>query len=101
MTLINILLLGFLMGLKHVLEADHVAAVAFFGFEGDIRQGGPCAGSGMGPGAHDHIICFRVGRLDDGYDSPRAVGPYLGVFCRVHAGVFMGGAVIKEIIFPS
>jgi high-affinity nickel permease len=40
MTLVNTLSLGFLIGLKHALEADHVAAVASLAWKTtSVREG--------------------------------------------------------------
>jgi ABC-type nickel/cobalt efflux system permease component RcnA len=97
MTLINTLLLGFLIGLKHALEADHVAAVASLAWKTTSAREGLTLGATWGLGHTITLFVFSsiVLILDTVISAQLALTLEFFVGCML---VFMGGAIIKEII---
>ncbi len=97
MTLVNILLLGFLMGLKHALETDHIAAVASLASKATSIREGLALGATWGLGHTITLFVFGsvVLMIDTMVPEQLALALEFFVGCML---VFMGGAVIKEII---
>ncbi len=97
MTLVHILLLGFLAGLKHALEADHVAAVASLASNTTSVREGLALGATWGLGHTIALFVFGsvVLMIDTMVPERLALTLEFFVGCML---VFMGGAVIKEII---
>lgn len=97
MTLANTLLLGFLIGLKHALEADHIAAVASLASKTTSIKEGLALGTTWGLG--HTITLFTFGSIVLIFD--KMISEQLALTLEFFVGcmlVFMGGAVIKEII---
>ena len=97
MTLANTLLLGFLIGLKHALEADHVAAVASLASKPRSVKGGLVLGASWGLG--HTITLFTFGSAVLIFDL--VISKQMTFILEFFVGcmlVFMGGKVIKEII---
>jgi hypothetical protein len=96
MTLVNTLLLGFLIGLKHALEADHVAAVASLAWNTKSFQEGITLGASWGLGHTITLFVFSsiVLILDTVVSVQLALTLDFFVGCML---VFMGGVIIKEI----
>ena len=97
MTLINTLLLGFLIGLKHALEADHVAAVASLASKTTSVREGLALGATWGLGHTITLFIFSsiVLIFDTVVSEQLALTLEFFVGCML---VLMGGAIIKEII---
>ena len=97
MTLVNTLLLGFLIGLKHALEVDHVAAVASLASKTTSVREGLTLGASWGLGHTITLFIFSsiVLILDTVVSAQLALTLEFFVGCML---VFMGGAIIKEIV---
>ena len=97
MTLVNTLLLGFLIGLKHALEVDHVAAVASLASKTTSVREGLTLGVSWGLGHTITLFIFSsiVLILDAVVSAQLALTLEFFVGCML---VFMGGAIIKEIV---
>jgi high-affinity nickel permease len=97
MTLVNTLLLGFLIGLKHALEVDHVAAVASLASKTTSVRDGFTLGASWGLGHTITLFIFSsiVLILDTVISAQLALTLELFVGCML---VYMGGAIIKEIV---
>ena len=97
MTLVNTLLLGFLIGLKHALEVDHVAAVASLASKTTSIREGLTLGASWGLGHTITLFIFSsiVLILDAVVSAQLALTLEFFVGCMF---VFMGGAIIKEIV---
>jgi high-affinity nickel permease len=97
MTLVNTLLLGFLIGLKHALEVDHVAAVASLASKATSVREGLTLGFSWGLGHTITLFIFSsiVLILDTLISAQLALTLEFFVGCML---VFMGGAIIKEIV---
>ena len=97
MTLVNTLLLGFLIGLKHALEADHVAAVASLASKTTSVREGLTLGASWGLGHTITLFIFSsiVLILDTVVSAQLALTLEFFVGCML---VFMGGAIIKNIV---
>lgn len=97
MTTIYILSLGFLIGLKHALEADHVAAVASLASKASSVKEGLMLGATWGLG--HTVTLFLIGSTVLFFDTliPEHVAQILEflVGCML---VFMGGSLIKEFV---
>lgn len=91
------LLLGFLIGLKHALEADHIAAVASLAAKTTSVKEGLALGATWGLGHSITLFLFGSAVLvfDAVISEQMALTLEFFVGCML---VFMGGAVIKEII---
>ena len=97
MTLANTLLIGFLIGLKHALEADHVAAVASLASKPRSVKGGLALGASWGLG--HTITLFTFGSAVLIFDL--VISKQMTFILEFFVGcmlVFMGGAIIKEIV---
>ena len=97
MTLANTLLFGFLIGLKHALEADHVAAVAALASESRSIKSALALGATWGLGHTITLFIFSSAVLI--FDT--VITKQTTFFLEFLVGcmlVFMGGKVIKEII---
>lgn len=96
MTLVNTLFLGFLIGLKHALEADHVAAVASLASKANSVREGLWLGATWGLGHTIALFVFgsAVLMIDTMIPEQLALTLEFFVGCML---VFMGGAVIKGI----
>jgi ABC-type nickel/cobalt efflux system permease component RcnA len=97
MTLLNTLLLGFLIGLKHALEVDHVAAVASLVSKTTSIRECLTLGTSWGLG---HIITLFIFSsivliLDTVVSAQLALTLEFFVGCML---VFMGGTIIKNIV---
>ena len=97
MTLVNTLLLGFVIGLKHALEVDHVAAVASLAWKTTSAREGLTLGTSWGLGHTITLFIFSsiVLILDT------VVSEQLALTLEFFVGfmlVFMGGAIIKNIV---
>ena len=97
MTLVNTLLLGFLIGLKHALEVDHVAAVASLASKTTSAREGLTIGASWGLGHTITLFIFSsiVLILDAVVSAQLALTLEFFVGCML---VFMGGAIIKNIV---
>jgi len=97
MTLLNTLLLGFLIGLKHALEVDHVAAVASLASKTTSVREGFTLGVSWGLGHTITLFIFSsiVLILDAVVSAQLALTLEFFVGCML---VFMGGAIIKNIV---
>ena len=97
MTLVNTLLLGFLIGLKHALEVDHVAAVASLASKTTSVREGLTLGASWGLGHTITLFIFSsiVLILDTVVSAQLALTLEFFVGCML---VFMGGAIIKNIV---
>jgi ABC-type nickel/cobalt efflux system permease component RcnA len=97
MTMINTLLLGFLIGLKHALEVDHVAAVASLASKTTSIREGLTLGATWGLGHTITLFIFSsiVLILDTVISAQLALTLEFFVGCML---VFMGGAIIKNIV---
>jgi ABC-type nickel/cobalt efflux system permease component RcnA len=97
MTLVNTLLMGFLIGLKHALEVDHVAAVASLASKTTSVREGLTLGTSWGLGHAITLFIFSsiVLILDAVVSAQLALTLEFFVGCML---VFMGGAIIKNII---
>jgi ABC-type nickel/cobalt efflux system permease component RcnA len=97
MTLVNTLLLGFLIGLKHALEVDHVAAVASLVSKTTSVREGLTLGVSWGLGHTITLFIFSsiVLILDTVVSAQLALTLEFFVGCML---MFMGGAIIKEIV---
>ena len=97
MTLVNTLLLGFLIGLKHALEVDHVAAVASLASKTTSFREGLTLGASWGLGHTITLFIFSsiVLILDAVVSAQLALTLEFFVGCML---VFMGGAIIKNIV---
>ena len=97
MTLVNTLLLGFLIGLKHALEVDHVAAVASLASKTTSVREGFTLGVSWGLGHTITLFIFSsiVLILDTVVSAQLALTLEFFVGCML---VFMGGAIIKNIV---
>ena len=97
MTLVNTLLLGFLIGLKHALEVDHVAAVASLAWKTTSVREGLALGASWGLGHTITLFIFSsiVLILDTVISAQLALTLEFFVGCML---VFMGGAIIKNIV---
>jgi ABC-type nickel/cobalt efflux system permease component RcnA len=97
MTLVNTLLLGFLIGLKHALEADHVVAVASLASKTTSVREGLTLGASWGLGHTITLFVFSsiVLTLDTVISAQLALTLEFFVGCML---VFMGGAIINEIV---
>ena len=97
MTLVNTLLLGFLIGLKHALEVDHVAAVASLASKTTSAREGLTLGASWGLGHTITLFIFSsiVLILDTVVSAQLALTLEFFVGCML---VFMGGAIIKNIV---
>ena len=97
MALVNTLLMGFLIGLKHALEADHVAAVASLASKTTSLREGLVLGATWGLGHTVTLFIFSsiVLILDTMISAQLALALEFLVGCML---VLMGGAIIKEII---
>ena len=96
MTLVNTLLLGFLIGLKHALEVDHVVAVASLASKTTSVREGLTLGISWGLG---HIITLSIFSsivliLDTVVSAQLALTLEFSVGCML---VFMGGTIIQNI----
>ncbi|MZH40979.1 MAG: urease accessory protein [Nitrospinae bacterium] len=91
------LIFGFLLGLKHALEADHVAAVASLASKTKSFKEGLTFGITWGLGHTITLFLFgsAVLILDTMISEQLAVILEFFVGCML---VFMGGAVIREIV---
>lgn len=95
--MISLLLLGFLIGMRHALEADHVAAVASMitgnqTLRGTIRQG-------VAWGAGHTITLFLFGSIVIMMDSvmPKNLAQGLELVVGIML-IFLGGSVIHRVI---
>jgi ABC-type nickel/cobalt efflux system permease component RcnA len=97
MTLVNTLLMGFLIGLKHALEVDHVAAVASLASKTTSVREGLTLGTSWGLGHAITLFIFSsiVLILDAVVSAQLALTLEFFVGCML---VFMGGAIIKNIV---
>ena len=97
MTLVNTLLLGFLIGLKHALEVDHVAAVASLASKVISVREGLTLGTSWGLGHTITLFIFSsiVLILDTVVSAQLALTLEFFVGCML---VFMGGTIIKNIV---
>ena len=97
MTLANTLLFGFLIGFKHALEADHIAAVASLATESRSIRKGFSLGATWGLGHMITLFTFSSTVLifDTVISKQTTFILEFLVGCML---VFMGGRVIKEII---
>jgi ABC-type nickel/cobalt efflux system permease component RcnA len=97
MALINILLMGFLIGLKHALEADHVAAVASLASKTTSAREGLALGATWGLGHTITLFAFSsmVLIVDTVISAQLALALEFFVGCML---VIMGGAIVKEIV---
>ena len=97
MTLVNTLLLGFLIGLKHALEVDHVAAIASLASKTTSVREGLTLGASWGLGHTITLFIFSsiVLILDAVVSAQLALTLEFFVGCML---VFMGGAIIKNIV---
>ena len=97
MTLVNTLLLGFLIGLKHALEVDHVAAVASLTSKTTSTREGLTLGASWGLGHTITLFIFSSIALilDTVVSTQLALTLEFFVGCML---VFMGGAIIKKIV---
>ena len=97
MTLANTLLFGFLIGFKHALEADHIAAVASLATESRSIRKGFSLGATWGLGHMITLFTFSSTVLifDTVISKQTTFILEFIVGCML---VFMGGRVIKEII---
>ena len=97
MTLANTLLFGLLIGFKHALEADHVAAVASLATESRSIKKGFALGATWGLGHMITLFTFSSTVLifDTVISKQTTFILEFLVGCML---VFMGGRVIKEII---
>ena len=97
MTFINILFLGFFIGLKHALEADHVAAVATLASKASSLREGLMLGATWGLGHTITLFIFGSAVLivDTMIPERLALALEFLVGCML---VVMGGVVIKEIV---
>jgi hypothetical protein len=97
MTLVNTLLLGFVIGLKHALEVDHVAAVASLASKTTSVREGLTLGASWGLGHTITLFIFSsiVLILDTVVSVQLALALEFFVGCML---VFMGGAIIKNIV---
>jgi ABC-type nickel/cobalt efflux system permease component RcnA len=97
MSLVYILSLGFLIGLKHALEADHVAAVASLASKATSIREGFLLGATWGLGHTVTLFVFGSAVLVVDTLIPEQVALALEFFvgCML---VLMGGAVIKELV---
>ena len=96
MTMVNTLLLGFLIGLKHALEVDHVVAVASLASKTTSVREGLTLGISWGLG---HIITLSIFSsivliLDTVVSAQLALTLEFSVGCML---VFMGGTIIQNI----
>ena len=97
MTLVNTLLLGFLIGLKHALEVDHVAAVASLASKTTSVREGLNLGVSWGLGHTITLFIFSsiVLILDAVVSAQLALTLEFFVGCML---VLMGGSIMKNIV---
>jgi ABC-type nickel/cobalt efflux system permease component RcnA len=97
MILVNTLLVGFLIGLKHALEADHVAAVASLAWKTRSAREGLTLGASWGLGHTITLFIFSSIALilDTVVSTQLALTLEFFVGCML---VFMGGTIIKKIV---
>ncbi|PIP73738.1 MAG: urease accessory protein [Nitrospinae bacterium CG22_combo_CG10-13_8_21_14_all_47_10] len=93
--MIHTLLLGFLIGLKHALEADHVAAVATLASKATIKEGLVLGATwGLGHTITLFIFGSAVLIIDTVISEQLALTLEFFVGCML---VIMGGALLKEM----
>ena len=97
MALVNTLILGFLIGLKHALEADHVAAVASLASKTTSIKEGLALGATWGLGHTVTLFIFSsiVLIFDTVVSEQLALTLEFFIGCML---ALMGGAIIKELV---